>query len=53
MSAEKEANKKLLKWQRHGHIDINEDKRMKTKERVIGINFPANLDRLNCEICAK
>jgi len=43
MLAEKEANKKLLKWhQRYGHI--NDLKKMKTKERVIGMNFPANLD---------
>jgi len=26
---------------------------MKTKERVIGMNFLANLDRLDYEICAK
>jgi len=45
MLAEKEANKKLLKWhQRYGRININNLKKMKTKERIIGMKFMASLD---------
>jgi len=54
MSAENQVSKDLLKWhQRYGHVNINDLKKMKEKETVVGMNFTANQNQINCEICAK
>jgi hypothetical protein len=54
MLAENEVSKNLLKWhQRYGHVNINDLKKMKEEEKVTGMNFTANQNQINCEICAK